>query len=72
MLYLKGGFPIPYKNGKLKTNDIVEVNLDTSESNMSFWVNGVNYGVAFTNIPNESLCPVVLINDQNVSIELIE
>ena len=72
VLCLKSGKGTSYKTGKLKTNDIVEVKVDTSKGILSFGVNGEDYGVACDNIPNVNLCPVVLMYSQKNSIELIE
>ena len=69
---IKAGNPTTYKTGKLKTNDIVEVKMDTSKGILSFGVNGVDYGIACENIPVDNLCPVVIIRLETLSIELIE
>ena len=71
-LSLKSGNPTPYKNGKLKVNDIVEVKVDTSKGILSFGVNGIDYGIACNEIPNDNLCPVVILYHEGNSIELID
>ena len=69
---IKSCFPTSYKTGKLKTNDIVEVKMDTYKGILSFGVNGVDYGIACEDIPVDNLCPVVIIRLETLSIELIE
>jgi len=59
-------------SGKLKKNDVVEVTVDRIKGHLSFAVNDVDYGIAFTNIPSkETLYPVVLIYDVNQTVELL-
>ena len=60
------------KRGKLKKGDIVEVIIDRIKGNLSFAVNGENYGIACSNIPFDMiLFPVVMINDEFESVEII-
>ena len=73
-LIIKSGNKINYNNhsGKLKKGDIIEVIVDRNNGNLSFSVNDINYGIANCSIPKEdTLYPVVLINDQNQSIEIV-
>ena len=73
-LSIKGPFTTDYNNhsGKLKKGDIIEVIVDRKNGNLSFSVNDINYGIANCSIPKEdTLYPVVLINDQNQSIEIV-
>jgi len=57
---------------KLNKGDIIEVIVDRKEGNLSFGVNGKNYGLTNVKIPeNEELYPVVLINDQNQTVEIV-
>ena len=63
-----------YKNhsGRLKEGDIVEVNVDRKKGDLSFSVNGKDYGLACSEIPkDEVLYPTVIIHDQNKSVEII-
>ena len=58
--------------GNLKKGDIVEVIIDRKLNNLSFSINGVNQGIACSQIPREDiLYPTVIIYEQNHSIELI-
>lgn len=59
------------KNSKLKEGDIVEVIMNTINGELSFVVNGQNYGVACKVPLNKDLSPFVLIYDQGESIELL-
>ena len=73
-LLLKNGTSINYNNhsGRLKKGDIVEVIVDRQLGNLSFAVNGSNYGIACSDIPKEDeLYPTVLIYDQNLIIEIV-
>ena len=59
-------------SGKLKPGDIVEVIADRKTGNLSFSVNDINYGITNISIPKEdSLFPVVMINDQNQKVEIV-
>jgi len=58
--------------GNLKKGDIIEVIVDRKLNNLSFSINGVNQGIACSQIPREDiLYPTVVIYEQNHSIELI-
>ena len=60
-------------NGKLKDGDIIEVTVNRILGNLSFAINGIDYGVAFTNIPKEKiLYPIVLIYDYQQTVEIID
>ena len=55
-----------------KEGDVLEIIADRIKGQLSFVVNGINFGVAFTNIPKEdSLYPVIIMQYQNQTIELI-
>ena len=72
---IKSGSPTEYNNnkGKLKKGDIVEVIIDRSIGNLSFAINGENYGIACSNIPSDMiLFPIVMIYDEFESVEIIE
>ena len=67
-----GGTDYNNNRGKLKKGDIVEVIIDRIKGNLSFAVNGENYGIACSNIPFDMiLFPVVMINDELESVEII-
>ena len=57
--------------GKLKEGDIVEVIMNTINGELSFSINGENYGVACKIALDISLSPFVLINSEGQSIELL-
>ena len=60
-------------NGKLKKGDIVEVTVNRILGNLSFAINGIDYGVAFNKIPKEEiLYPIVLIYDNKQTVEIID
>ena len=60
------------ENKRIKNNDIIEVILDRQNGNLSFEVNGINYGIACSDIPKEDkLYPVINIFDNNQSIEIL-
>ena len=60
-------------NGKLKKGDIIEVIVDRKLSNLSFAINGVNNGIACSEIPKEDiLYPTIIIYEQNHIVEIIE
>jgi len=64
-----------YKNhsGKLKGGDIIEVTVNRILGNLSFAINGIDYGIAFTNIPKEEiLYPIVLIYDYQQTVEILD
>lgn len=59
-------------SGKLKKGDIVEVIVDRKLGNLSFAVNGSDYGIACTTIPKEDiLYPTIILFDQNLQVELV-
>ena len=59
--------------GKLKKGDIVEVIVDRKLGNLSFSINGVNHGIACSDIPKEeSLYPTIILYEQNLVVEIIE
>ena len=59
-------------SGRLKKGDIVEVVVDRILGNLSFSVNGSDYGIACTSIPKEDiLYPTILLYDKNLQVELI-
>lgn len=46
--------------------------MDRILGNLSFAVNDVDYGIAFSQIPKEDiLYPTIIIYDQNLSVEII-
>ena len=60
------------KNKRLKNNDIIEVVVDRQNGNLSFEINGINYGIACSDIPKEDkLYPVIIIYDKNQSVEIL-
>ena len=73
-LSLKSGNHSKYtgENKKLNKGDIIEVIVDRKKGTLSFGVNGKNYGLTNVKIPeNEELYPIVLINDQNQTVEIV-
>ena len=57
---------------KLKNGDIIEVIVDRKLGNLSFAINGKNYGIACNSIPKEDkLYPVINLYDLNNSIEIL-
>ena len=73
-LLLKPGSSIEYNNhsGTLKKGDIVEVIVDRNLGNLSFAVNGTDYGIASSSITKEDiLYPIIMIYDQNLQVELV-
>jgi len=60
-------------NENMKAGDIIEVIVDRKLGNLSFALNDVNYGIACSEIPKEdTLYPIVMINDQNQILMLIK
>ena len=56
----------------IKKDDIIEVIADRKEGNLSFAINDNNYGIAYSNIPNEAtLYPTVILWEQGLSVEII-
>eukprot|EP00833_Pecoramyces_ruminatium_P013283 jgi/Orpsp1_1/1187315/evm.model.d7180000056836.1 len=73
-LCLKDATHINYNNhsGRLKKNDIIEVTVDRIKGTLSFAVNGIDYGIAYSGIPStEKLYPIVLITYTNQTVELL-
>ena len=72
---IKSGSETIYNNlesKKLKKGDIIEVIIDRQLGNLSFAINDINYGIACSEIPQEdTLYPIVMINDQNQIVEII-
>ena len=70
----KKGSYLNYNNHKekLKKGDIIEVIVDRILGTISFSVNDVNYGIAFSDIPNDDiLYPAILLYEKNLNIEII-
>ena len=60
------------KGEYVHTGDSVGVVMDTAKGDLSFVVNGVNYGVAFERIPlDKPLVPCVLLLFKGDSVELV-
>ena len=74
-LSIKSGNEINYyfKEYKpLKEGDIIEITMNMKIGELSFSVNGINYGIASKNIPIDiELYPIVLINDLQESVEIL-
>ena len=73
-LVLKSTSTTEYNNHseRLKKGDIVEVIVDRKLGNLSFVVNGSDYGIACTSIPKEDiLYPTITLYDQNLQIEIV-
>lgn len=74
-LYLKSKNPTKYKSNtdiSLSTNDVVGVKMDMSKGELSFSINGVNFGIACKKIPTDiDIVPVVLLYGKNDSVEII-
>ena len=71
---IKGSTKIYYnKESKpLKKGDIIEVIVDRQLGNLSFSINNINYGIAFSEIPKEDiLFPFVSIYDQDQIVEIV-
>ena len=72
---IKSGKGTRYNNKKQKTlkkGDIIEVIVDRKLGNLSFAINGENYGIACSEIPKEdTLYPIVMINDENQIVEIV-
>ena len=65
---------IKYNNnsGYLKQGDIIEVIVDRDKGNLTYSVNGVDYGKAFSDIPNDQdLFPTITIFQEGHSVEII-
>ena len=58
--------------GTLKKGDIIEVIIDRISNQLSFSVNGVNFGIACQNLPkDEELYPTVLLYEKNLNVEIV-
>ena len=63
--------PRKKKGDYVHTGDSVGVVMDTSKGELSFVLNGVNYGVAYEGIPlGKPLVPCVLLKNEEDSVEL--
>ena len=73
-LCLKSEEETEYNNhsGKLKKGDIISVIVDRKFGNLSFQVNDIDYGIAFSKIPKDDiLYPIISICDQNQTVEIV-
>lgn len=74
-LFLKNNTHSNYKSSetvKLKINDIIGVKMNTSKGELSFTVNGVDYGCATNKIPKDlDIVPIVMLFYKGNSIELL-
>ena len=62
-----------HKKKKLNMGDIIKVIVDRKLGNLSFEINGENYGIACSNIPKDDiLFPIVIIYDQGQIVEIVE
>ena len=62
-----------HERKSLKIGDIIKVIIDRNFGNLSFEINGENYGIACNNIPKDDiLYPNVIINDQGQIVEIVE
>ena len=75
MICIKSGGGTIYNNkkkAKLNKGDIIEVIVDRKLGNLSFTINGENYGIACSEIPKEdTLYPIVMIHDENQIVEIV-
>ena len=74
-LSIKSGSGTKYNNhsGSLKEGDIIETTVNRKLGTLSFAVNGTDYGIAYSKISMEDiLYPIVMINDQNQTVELFD
>ena len=73
-LCLKSEKETEYNNhsGKLKKGDIISVIVDRKSGNLSFQVNDIDYGIAFSKIPKDDiLYPIISIYDENQTVEIV-
>ena len=73
-LCLKSGNNTVYNNHneELKGGDIIEVIVDRKKGNLSFAVNGVNYGIACSTIPKDDiLYPTIVLYEKELSVEIV-
>jgi len=62
-----------HENKSLKMGDIIKVIVDRKLGNLSFEINGENYGIAYSNIPKDDIFyPIVMITDQGQIVEILE
>ena len=60
-------------SGSLKEGDIIETTVNRKLGTLSFAINGTDYGIAYSKISMEDiLYPIVMINDQNQTVELFD
>ena len=58
--------------GELKIGDIIEVIVDRKLGNLSFAVNGVNFGIISSNIPkDDELYPSIILYENGASVEIV-
>ena len=56
----------------MKKGDIIEVIVDRKNGNLSFSVNGNDYGLTFSNIPKEEvLYPTINIYEEGHKVEIV-
>ena len=63
-----------YNNHKeeLKEGDIIEIIVDRKLGNLSFSVNGINFGIACNNIPkDDELYPTVVLYEKDLNVEIV-
>ena len=72
-LHMKGKeFEYNNHNEKFKKNDIVEVIVDRKLGNLSFAINGIDFGIGCSNIPKEDpLYPTVVLFQQGLCVEIV-
>ena len=59
-------------NINIKKGDIIEVIVDRKLGNISYSINGINYGLGFQDIPKEDiLYPTVVLYEQGLSVEIV-
>ena len=76
-LILKSGSYSDYINNKnkiiVKKGDIIKVEVDRIKNTLSFTINDINCGIAFSEIPQEDiLYPVIMPYNSKSSIEIID
>ena len=56
----------------LKVNDIIEVIIDRKLGKLSYAINGIDFGIACSNIPKEDvLYPIVVLYQQGHCVEIV-
>ena len=59
-------------NEQLKEGDIIEVIVDRKLGNLSFAINGINFGIACSTIPKDDiLYPTIVLYEQGQNIEIV-